>query len=51
MFRCGIPFMTDLDRNRDLLLDLLGGSAGPLRDDADVVVGDVRIGFDRQVVE
>src|SRR6185437_12443043 len=39
------------DRDRDLLLDLLGGDAGPLRDDFDVVVGDVGIGLYRKVVE
>ena len=37
------------ERNGDLLLDLLGGDARPLRDDIDVVVGDVRIGLDRQM--
>ena len=41
----------DLDGNGDLLLDFFGGVAGPLRDDLDVVVGDVGIGFHRQVVE
>ena len=38
-------------RDGDLLLDLFGGAAGPLRDDLDVVVGDVGIGLDGQVVE
>ena len=41
----------DLDGNGDLLLDLFGGAAGPLRDDLHVVVGDVGIGFNRQVME
>ena len=41
----------DFERNRDLLLDLLGRDPGPLRDDLDVVVGHVRIRFDRQIVE
>ena len=41
----------DLDGNGDLLLDVFGGAAGPLRDDLDVVVGDVGIGFDGEVVE
>ena len=39
------------ERNRDLLLDLLGGNSGPLSDDFDVVVGHVGIGLDRQIVE
>ena len=41
----------DFDGDSDLLLHLFGGAAGPLRDDLDVVVGDVRIGFHRQVVK
>ena len=41
----------DFDRDGDLLLHFFGGAAGPLGDDLDVVVGDVRIRFDRQVVE
>src|SRR5258708_34160189 len=40
-----------LDRDRDLLLDLLGGMARPLRDDARVDVGDVGVRFDGQIVE
>ena len=36
----------DFDRNGDLALDFLGGAAGPLGDDLDVVVGDIRIGLD-----
>ena len=38
-------------RNRDLLLDLLGGDSRPLGDDLNVVVGHVRIGFDGKPVE
>ena len=41
----------DFDRHGDLLLDLFGGAAGPLRDDLDVVVGDVGVGLDGKVVE
>ena len=41
----------DLDGDGDLLLNLFGGASGPLRDDLDVVVGDVGVGFDGQVVE
>src|SRR6516165_8143383 len=38
-------------RNRNLLLDLFRGYPGPLGDDLYVVVGDVRVGVDRQIVE
>ena len=41
----------DLDRHRNLALNLFGAAAGPLRDDLDVVVGYVGIGFDGQVAE
>jgi hypothetical protein len=41
----------DFQRNRDLLLDLLRGNSRPLRDDLDVVVGNVRIRFDGQLVK
>ncbi len=41
----------DLDGCGDLLLDLFCGTAGPLCDDLDVVVGDVGVGFDGEVVE
>ena len=41
----------DFERDRDLLLDLFGRAAGPLGDDVDVVVGYIRIGLDRQIVE
>ena len=40
-----------LDRDGDLLLDLLGCASGPLRDDPDVFVGHIGIGFDRQIVK
>ena len=40
-----------LEAHRDLLLDFLGGPAGPLRDDAHVVVGDVGVSLYRQIVE
>src|SRR5262249_42458655 len=39
------------DRDGDLLLDLLGGAAGPLRDDVDVGVGDIGVGFDGELVK
>ena len=41
----------DFERDGDLLLDLLGRDARPLRDDLDVIVGHVRIGVDGQMVE
>ena len=41
----------NFDGNGDLLFDFFGGAAGPLRDDLHVVVGHVRIGFHRQIVE
>ncbi len=41
----------DFKRNRHLLLDLFGGMAWPLSDDLDVIVGDVRVRFDRKIVE
>src|SRR5215469_1076642 len=40
-----------LERNGDLLLNLLGGNTGPLRDDFDVVVGYVRVSLNGQIVE
>ena len=46
-----MPVHHDFDRNRDLLLDLFGRAARPLRDHLDVVVRDVGIGFHRQIVE
>ena len=41
----------DLERNRDLLLHLLGGDSRPLRDDLDVIVRHVGIRFHRKLVE
>jgi len=41
----------DLERDGDLLLHLFGGPARPLRNDLDVVVGDVGIRLNRQVAE
>ena len=41
----------NLDRDRDLLFDLLGGASRPLRNDRDIVVGDIGIGFDGKIVE
>lgn len=38
-------------RHSDLLLNFFSGAAGPLRNDLDIVIGYVGIGFDRQVVE
>jgi len=37
--------------NGHLLFDVFGGTAGPLGDDVDVVIGDVGIGFDGEIVE
>ena len=45
------PVHHDLDRNRDLLLDLLGDVSRPLRDDLHVVVGDVGISLHREVMK
>ena len=39
----------DFEWNRDLLLDLLGRNSRPLRDDFDVIVGDVGIGLDGKI--
>ncbi len=41
----------DLERNGDLLLDLLGRPPGPLRDDLNVIVGDVWVSLYGQIVE
>ena len=38
-------------RDGDLLLDLLGRDARPLRDDVDVIVGHIGIGFDGKAME
>ena len=48
---CGIPDIWISIGNRDLLFHLLGGTAGPLGDDRHIVVGDIGIGFHRQVVK
>ena len=39
------------DGNGDLLLNLLRRYARPLRDDVDIIVGHVGIGFDRQTMK
>ena len=41
----------DFERYGDLLLDLFGRDSRPLRDDLDVVVGHVRIGFHGKLVK
>ncbi len=41
----------DFNRRRNLLLDLFGGAARPLRDDLDIVVGDVRVSLHWKIVE
>src|SRR5215813_6951143 len=41
----------NFERNGDLLLDLFCSDSGPLRDDFNVVVGNIRISLDRQRVE
>src|ERR1700752_2242188 len=41
----------NLDGCGDLLLDLFGGTTGPLCDDLNVVVGDVGIGLDWKIME
>ncbi len=41
----------DLKWNGDLLLDLFGGDPRPLRNDFDVVIGDVGICLDRELVK
>ncbi len=45
------PVHHDFERNGDLLLDLFGGDSRPLRDDLDVVIGDVGISFHGEIVE
>ncbi len=39
------------ERNRDLLLDLLGRVAGPLGDDLRIGVGDVGVGLNGKIVK
>ncbi len=41
----------DFDGNGDLLLYFFGGTPGPLGDDLDIIVGDVGVGFDREIAE
>ena len=41
----------DLDGNRNLLLNFLRRPSRPLGNDRDVVVGDVRIGLNRKIME
>ena len=41
----------NFDRNRDLLFHFFGGASRPLRNDRHVVVGDIGIGFHRQIVK
>ena len=45
------PVHDDLDRDGHLLLHFFGGMARPLRDHLDIVVGHVRVGFNRKVVK
>ena len=41
----------DLKRNGDLLLDFFGRAAGPLRDDLNVVIRNVRVRLHRKIVK
>ena len=41
----------DFKGNGDLLFHFFGSASGPLRDDLNVIVGDVGIGFHRQIVK
>src|ERR1039458_1823066 len=41
----------DFDRNGDLLLNLFGRPARPLRDDGYIVIGDIGISLNRKVVK
>ena len=41
----------NLDGNRDLLFDFLGGASRPLGDHPGVLIGNIGIGFDRKLVE
>src|SRR5262249_26923263 len=51
MLKMGQTVHRDLERNRDLLLDLLGRDPRPLRDDLHVVVRHVGVRLDRQAAE
>ncbi len=48
MFQVRQSVHHDFERNGNLLLDFLCRASRPLRDDLDVIVGHVGIGFDRQ---
>ena len=50
-FQVNVLPKLDFDGDGDLLLGFFGGSAGPVRDDVDVVVGDVGVGFDGEILE
>ena len=45
------PVHHDFKRDGDLLLHLFGRAPGPLRDDLDVVIGHIGVGFDGQSLE
>ena len=45
------PIEFYFERNCNLLLDFFGSVARPLSDDLRIGIGDVRIGFDGQVME
>ncbi len=51
MLHVGNARHDNFQRDRDLLLNLFGGAAGPLSDDGDVIVGNVRVGFDGEVMK
>ena len=45
------PIHFGLDGNCDLLLNFFSRAAGPLRNDGNVVIRDIRVGFHRQIVK
>ncbi len=51
MSQVGYAVELDFERDRDLLLHLFCGMAGPLGDDLDVGVRHIRISFDGKIVE
>ena len=51
MLHVGQPRHGNFERHRYLLLHFFRRAPGPLSDDLNVVVGNVRIGFDRKVVK
>jgi hypothetical protein len=51
MREVGDSVQLGLDGNGDLLLDFFGGTAGPLGDDPDVLVGHIGVRLNRQVVK